>query len=266
MQNNNSEAVSVHRNNAEGVSVHRNNAETVSVHRNNAETVSVHRNNAEGVSVHRNNAEAVSVLRDELHQKMHNVHNPSKSFIEEWAIRSTITDERVQDIFNCQCPGCEWITDGTARDLVLRRYVKILAILIWIGWKEWSTFQEFFLGSRWAGYLGRRSDDELPFAWDKEDREEGPEMFSPQHTVTQRFYDAQWIFVPIIIKENMYQQFDSKEHRLPFIESRGDNALGIGAFGVVTKEIVASGQFHSARYNRITEVRLFPMNFRAHVN
>ena len=113
---------------------------------------------------------------------------------------------------------------------VERRFLRVLSILIFIGW-DLVRFRPVFL---------RTDLDDSKLFFSKEQLQE-------LGLNAQAFYDSQSIFKPVVIKQSpeVSKQNIDINHRLPFITK--PELLGKGGFGEVTKRVIAAGCFEETR-------------------
>jgi hypothetical protein len=129
----------------------------------------------------------------------------------------------------------EYTADDQALGYIRDNLLKILSILVAIEWTEWNKFPSIFL-AQMNDPDSRRLDKSIPFPLDVLEHESFLGI-----RVGEKFYTAQYAFIPIIIEEKEYREYPSW-NRLPFIQS-GRKHLGEGSYGSVTKEFVAVHQF-----------------------
>ncbi|KAK2803436.1 hypothetical protein FQN51_003543 [Onygenales sp. PD_10] len=126
--------------------------------------------------------------------------------------------------------------DEETVDFIRRNLLRTLSILIHIRWDEWQKFGNMFV---------RHTDD--TGAPDRVDEKfEVATLFDLEGILEDNswaslFYDQICTFYPITIKEGESHE-PARNERLPFIN--GESLLiGQGAYGKVTKETIAAGQF-----------------------
>jgi len=172
--------------------------------------------------------------RNSIHNSTEMVNDPTRRFITESKLKEVVNNQLLTELFE----RCEW-AQGVDVGEILRHYLKVVSILIWIGWNNWNHFDEFFLPLTRGVVDKDRSDDALPFDWD-----DTSDSFLNDHYFSMRFNKEQFMFLPIVITEG--EIVKCREHsRLPFLEAK--TLLGRDAFGVVTKELVAPGHFKYER-------------------
>ena len=113
---------------------------------------------------------------------------------------------------------------------IRNEYLKILSILIWIGWRD-------LVGQFRALFFTRpdRKDRNLPIA---------EENLSFLGGSALTFYVMQYAFVPVVIHDmdKMHVHRLGPLERLPFIEET--YAIGCGGFGEVSKVVIAPRCLH----------------------
>jgi len=109
--------------------------------------------------------------------------------------------------------------------------IKIVGILILIGFSQWDLFEDIFLKSS----PGReRNDGELPFTME-EMQDQGLFRQCSNDRLASDFYDQQFRFLPIKIWNPTKKPY-SKLHRLPFCSK--EIRRGGGASGEVYKRVI----------------------------
>lgn len=112
---------------------------------------------------------------------------------------------------------------------VRKNLLKVLSILVRMGWRDWSKFNDVFVNRE------DRFDEKLPFVniggW--EDR-----PFSKPDA--QDFDSFQYIFLPITIVENEDQEY-APSFRMPFVNV--SRSIMKGSYSAVFPEAVASRQY-----------------------
>ncbi|KAH7350700.1 hypothetical protein BKA65DRAFT_243423 [Rhexocercosporidium sp. MPI-PUGE-AT-0058] len=123
---------------------------------------------------------------------------------------------------------------------------KILSILVWIHYEDWDDFKRIFLDHTDANGLPDRTDRSLPLGSDFQ--------FLQNHEHRREFLSRQYIFIPVILEEESQYSNNSAEYgplyRMPFLNSK---EIGVGATGIVTKELVAAKHFRYKHGHLSTE-------------
>ena len=122
-------------------------------------------------------------------------------------------------------------------DFVRGHLIKVLSILIWIGWHRWPEFGRIFLNDYDRDGKRDRLDESLPI----EDEDQlAHSSFLADFSSARNFLAQQYIFIPIYIREDVDQDYP-KTRRLPFVGTSGE--IREGSYGKVTKEIIACRHF-----------------------
>jgi hypothetical protein len=129
--------------------------------------------------------------------------------------------------------GLDW---GSEESLgyVRSKLIKVLSILVFIGWNSWKDFTSLFIRHVDSHGKPDRTDNHLPFT------------ASFLGSLEPNFRTAQYIFIPAIIKQDdpardRVLKFP-REYRMPFIRTE---SIRQGAHGSVTKECIAPGYFQN---------------------
>lgn len=157
---------------------------------------------------------------------------PSEKFVPYASLEAIWTDARLDEFVQLIRPGFD-------RDLipfVKGNLLRTLSILVYISWtdKEWELFGAIFLHRDEHG-VRDRLDNRIPYYT----LESLSQFLRPIHA--DRFNFERWTFYPIVLEEGRTQHF-SKDWRLPFINPE-PSIIGVGGYGQVTKEVIASRQF-----------------------
>ena len=145
-------------------------------------------------------------------------------FICDYDLHSIWGDNRIQKLISHIAPGRNI-------DVVCQRLLKVVSILVFIGWDSWEEFETIFLPKAKNEEQYDRLDAKLPFV---------DCSFLGSSRYGYRFSTDQYIFLPIRIDQGQSQEVSSK-WRLPFVDS--SDVVGRGGFGEVTRCKIAPGQF-----------------------
>ncbi|KAK2744436.1 hypothetical protein FQN55_006763 [Onygenales sp. PD_40] len=129
--------------------------------------------------------------------------------------------------------------DEETVDFIRRNLLRTLSILIHIRWDEWQKFGNMFVRHTDDTGTPDRVDEKFEVAtlFDLEGILE-------DNSWASLFYDQISTFYPITIKEGESHE-PARNERLPFINGES-LPIGQGAYGKVTKGIIAAGQFISS--------------------
>ncbi|KAK2790109.1 hypothetical protein FQN53_000349 [Emmonsiellopsis sp. PD_33] len=171
--------------------------------------------------------------RRDILAKMHKNGLPAEKFI-------TLHD--LDQIWNNSCLATLGeLVDGKrfdeeTVDFIRRNLLRTLSILVHIRWDEWQQFGDMFLRHMDDTGTPDRVDEKFEVAtlYDLEGILE-------DNSWASLFYDHICTFYPLIIKEGENHE-PARNKRLPFINGEL-LPIGQGAYGKVTKEIIAAGQF-----------------------
>ena len=145
-------------------------------------------------------------------------------FICDYDLRSIWGDNRIQKLVSHIAPEQK-------SDVVCQRLLKVVSILVFIGWDRWTDFEAIFLPKDKNEEQYDWIDAKLPFS---------DCSFLSSSLDGYRFSTEQYIFLPIRIDQGKSQEVSSK-WRLPFVDS--SDVVGRGGFGEVTRCKIAPGQF-----------------------
>ena len=119
-----------------------------------------------------------------------------------------------------------WDTSGN-----MNSYIQIMSILIYIRFDEWSKFRNLFVDPR-------LDDKCIPFRL-----EDLQGISFKNSSLAVRFYNAQWLFCPCRIREGQDVYAIEEQKRLPWLDK--GQTIGNGAFGKVSKRVIAAGYLES---------------------
>lgn len=167
-------------------------------------------------------------IREKLESRTHNREFPRERFI---SLRT------LEEIWTVDCLG-RFLDildmDSDADVLYVRNnLIKVLSILVAIRWDDWSKFERIFLEGE-----GRRlrEDHSLPFALSALEDDSFLGM-----SFASDFLNVQHAYIPIVVEQGESKIYP-RTRPLPFLKSQSSQ-IGVGGFGVVTKEVVACHQF-----------------------
>lgn len=170
-------------------------------------------------------------ILDKIKEAIQNKDESLQKFISQKSMRKIWTEGRLTQFFQILQPGYDSESILFAEDNLL----STLSILVAIRWPRWSAFWDLFFDSKDGSGKENHLDGSIPY---------------PLSTLSdaaflgewaEEFQNIQHIFIPIVIERGQIQEY-SKEYRLPFINQERKE-IGVGAFGKVTKEVIASHQF-----------------------
>jgi hypothetical protein len=121
---------------------------------------------------------------------------------------------------------------------IYTNFLRIIGVLITIQWPDWESFPWIFLDPKDPVGRPTRGDNHLPFI----------DVSFLEHTTSRRLFELdQYIFCPIVIKENSHDVIGNKKRRLPFLNSSpvGDGGAGTTVFKVEVEKyqiIYTAGQ------------------------
>lgn len=144
-------------------------------------------------------------------------------FITTHVLEKIWTDDCLKDFFE----GFEW-ADEDFIETVKKKFLKVLSILVRIGWKGFEDFKAAFYDNP------DRQDSKLPF-------HDISEIKQLDSLVANDFCTRQYKFIPITIEEKEDQEV-SQSHLFPFVKESEVIAEEKGSVCVVFKEIVAPRQ------------------------
>jgi serine/threonine protein kinase len=121
--------------------------------------------------------------------------------------------------------------------------IKTLSILAWIHWDEWSQLAQIFASHTDSNNVPDRLDKDLPY---EDNALLARTDFLSDSYFAGRFYEDQFIFLPVVLIENRDLEFP-RDRRLPFVSE--SESMGTGSYGTVTKVVVAKGHFMNAQGN-----------------
>jgi hypothetical protein len=122
-------------------------------------------------------------------------------------------------------------------DIPEKELLKVVSILVYIHWKRWSDFRAIFFDESGSPRIDR-TDNALPFTLEALEK---PHFLS---NYANLFYDNQYVFLPILIKEDRDLVVEHN-YRLPIILESRD--VDTGSYGEVTRVAIAKGQFRFAK-------------------
>ena len=154
------------------------------------------------------------------------------SFITAEAVKQIMTKGRAADLLKDFGPK-----DDQQLDIIWKHSRQILAILIYIRWSKWSSFEKTFLGELDSFKRPERGDHQLPFL----------DLNFLEENIREDFDNAQYLFTPIVIRENTHLTYNER-FRYPFLESK---ERGEGGFGTVTEELVERKQIEYDNNNGV---------------
>lgn len=151
--------------------------------------------------------------------------------------------------------------DDTLVGLVMKHLLKTISILVAIAWGDWHLFGTKFLEYDHGGGPGRtprqdRNDSTIPYSFEtlEDNAFLGPGC-------ANYFLVTQYPYIPIVLKEGETAIFP-RTRPLPFIRSKS-KTIAEGGYGVVTKEVIACGQFrylHDPGSNDLNTVSVSSVN------
>jgi hypothetical protein len=134
-------------------------------------------------------------------------------------------------------------------EFIQNNLLKTLSILAWIHWDEWSQLARILLKDRpYPDGPFDRLDRSLPHP--NKATLARPDFLAKSY-FADLFYEAQYIFLPIMLVENRDLEYP-RDLRLPFISE--SESMGTGSYGNVTKVVVAKGQFRNTQGNVVSWV------------
>lgn len=160
------------------------------------------------------------------------------AYIPHAALREIWSDDILQELVNQKQLGLDEHQIAHVKEYLLQ----MISLLVFIEWEEWWRFRDiFFLTSNLSR---RRRDKNIPYL-DRNDLEDSSFLSRrASHKITS-FLQNRWRFCPLVIEEGDPMDFEGQYHlewRLPLINIDPD-VCQKGAFGTVTKEIIARGHF-----------------------
>ena len=166
----------------------------------------------------------IKAIQEAIRSKMYNSDDPSdtaKVFITEYNLELAWRDHDLITIF----PSSKFTKEN--RDNIRARFIRVLSILILIGWSNEDLLTKF--RSQFLRATGRE-DKDLPLA---------EENLAFLDTSTFVFWQQQFAFCPAIVEESDYSHIQEieKDKRLPF--SGKPVQVGDGAYGTVSKVVIA---------------------------
>lgn len=168
-------------------------------------------------------------IRDTLESRTHNRECPGERFISLRTLEEIWTWDCLQRFLDIL--GID--SDIGSAQYVRKNLIKVLSILVAIRWEDWSRFEDIFLEGRRRRL---REDSSLPFALASLEDDSFLGM-----SFASDFLNVQHAYIPIVVEEGESKIYP-RTRPLPFLKSRSSN-IGVGGFGVVTKEVIACHQF-----------------------
>lgn len=182
-------------------------------------------------------------IREKIKNAIYNKGIYGKEFVSETDLH-TIWDYRLQDFLG--------VLGKTLDDddllYIRENLLKILSILVAIGWSEWHRFYNVFLEPM-KDHRRSRLDKSIPFDLDV------LEHRSFLGDWGRNFRDNQYMFYPIMVEEGKALEYE-RWRPVPFILKEGEE-LGRGNYGVVRKEAIAAHQFLLENAERPKTVKRF---------
>ncbi|PSN61810.1 kinase-like protein [Corynespora cassiicola Philippines] len=176
------------------------------------------------------NSTRMPILQDKIQKELILLAKGSEEENSEIILEQDLKDfwtEPRRSPFYTNMPWYHLIQNETGNSM--GNYFKIFSILIQINFREWNSFQGFFIETK-------KTDDDIPFSL--EDLS-GDAFLGPCNG--KLFYNTQWVFCPIVITEKQEPcnlKGTDLNLRFPFI-SRGEK-VGEGACGVVHRQLIAA--------------------------
>jgi hypothetical protein len=197
------------------------------------------------------NTQVIEFLKEHtIHEKIkaetHNRGIGATNFVAQRSLRDIWSSDRLRGFLRI----FSYIPGDEALRSIRKNLLKILSILVAIRWSEWTKFSLAFL-KRVEDPQNDRTDKSLPFPLEvlESDSFLGNEWGGD-------FFNMQYTFIPIVVEQGETREYPSWR-RLPFIQSKSVD-LGVGAYGVVTKEVIAAHQFKWKESGNLNEVRFSP--------
>jgi hypothetical protein len=151
-----------------------------------------------------------------------------------------ITRKRLLDVWleemDGSCPLDEfqsYIPAFSRRD-ILDHLLRIISILVFIFWDDWSRFTD-----RFGFESDKFTDRDLPLS-----PQQCQTAFSNSPDYEMDFRQAQYAFRPVLIEQNEYRTFRDPLWRLPLTYEGQPNETG--SYGTVTQVAIAEGYFLKA--------------------
>lgn len=182
----------------------------------------------------------VKAIQEAIRSKMHNSDDPSdasKVFICEEDLKEAWRDHDLVTIF----PSTKF--NNEEREVIREHFLRVLSILILVGWSNEDLLTKF--RPQFLRVAGRR-DENLPLS---------EEELAFLDTSAFIFGQQQFAFYPAIIEafDRSYIQKIEKAKRLPF--SGKPEKVGEGAYGIVSKVVIAPRCLRHISVNEETENR-----------
>ena len=164
------------------------------------------------------------------------------TFMTRYMVLKVLKREDIRELLHTY----RWYHDSQLEN-IYSKFLRIIATLITIEWNGWADFDRLFLSHR-NGDRYTRCDDQLPFRSISD-----LEFFSSQEAWRRFFHLIQFIYSPIVLKENDHSVYRADE-RLPFLKCEERSH---GGYGVVSRVLVQKFQIEYAKhrsFNREKEV------------
>jgi len=178
-------------------------------------------------------------MQKKIEHAMYRLDEASHEFICEAATKGVWSRDDLRDVLQPD------IWESSELAIIEKKFIKVLSILVHIGWERLGDFRDLFLNYASNTGSSRRTDDTLPFTGGR------LEFLGPSKRM---FNEKQYAFIPVILREHesgAVQQVE-RQYRLPFTEENVN--LGCGGYGKVQKVGVAPGYLKDKYGRAWTEV------------
>lgn len=155
------------------------------------------------------------------------------TFMTRYMVQKVIKREDIRDLLHT----FRWYHDSQTED-IYNKFLCIIATLITIDWKGWADFDRLFLSHK-KGNRFTRCDDQLPFRLPSD-----LEFFSSEEAWREFFFRKQFIYSPIVLKENDHCEYRA-DQRLPFLTCEERSR---GGYSVVSRVLVPKFQIEYAKH------------------
>lgn len=175
-------------------------------------------------------------IRADIYRNSFKRGDPSAQFITNFQLEQIWTAERFEKFVDIVCLKVGRLSIQTVK----QNFMKTISILVTMHWSEWSRFGEIYL-----------EDPESDGSFDRADH--ALHLLELESLEEDDFLGRDWawhfllyrpLFLPIIVEKGSHNIY-GKQWRLPFTnpESKEDKLMGQGAYGEVTREVIACRQY-----------------------
>ncbi|KAJ5794876.1 hypothetical protein N7457_001475 [Penicillium paradoxum] len=166
-------------------------------------------------------------LQDSIYHRQ----TATNAFISFASIQEIWAGDRLERFSHNHQLGLDQAQIKTAKDKLL----KIISILVGIGWPDWPRFKTIFFPSE--PHIASYRRDENIRSFDIAELEDA--SFLGKNAWATNFARERWTYCPVVLDHHTYEEY-SKEQRLPLVPVTSERPRE-GGYGVVTKEEIPAG-------------------------